>query len=131
MALLGQLWKPIGLALLLAAALGYRALLIHELDAARAQAAHLQSALTEAQVANTAMRDAVTAQNAAVERLTKKLKQSEDEAVARERLAAAHGAAVMRAASASASALEAARMGSGCIAAIRWGNEESAELAQW
>jgi hypothetical protein len=131
MAVLAQLWKPIGLMLLLAAALGYRALLIHERDAARAQAAHLQSALTEAQAANTAMRNAVTAQNAAVARLSSKLKQSADEAAARERSAATESAAVMRRASEDARALVRARMGSGCAAAIRWGNAESAELARW
>jgi hypothetical protein len=131
MAALAQLWKPIGLALLLAAALGYRALLIHERDAARAKASHLQSELTEAQAANAAMHGAITAQNAAVARLTLKLKQSTDEAAARARSAAAQGAAAMREASDDARVLARARMGSGCAAAIRWGNAQSVELARW
>jgi hypothetical protein len=126
-----QLWRPIGLGLLLVAAVGYRALLIHQRDAARAQAAHLGAALTEAQAANAAMRSAVTAQNAAVNRLRAQLKQSADAAAARARAAAAQGAAAIRQAAKSARALEGARMGAGCAAVVRWGNAESAELARW
>lgn len=131
MAALAQLWKPIGLALLLAAVLGYRALLIHERDAARARAAHLQSELSEAQAANSAMHGAVAAQNAAVARLNSKLKRINGEAAARERSAEAQGAASMRRASEEARALARTRMGSGCAAAIRWGNAQSVELARW
>lgn len=128
---LTQLWRPVGLALLIVAALAYRALLVRQRDAARAQATHLQVELTEAQAANTAMHQAIVTQNAAVAQLEAKLKQSADEAAARERSAAAQGTAAMRMAAASASALEKARMGAGCEAAIRWGNAQSAELARW
>jgi hypothetical protein len=61
MLVLLQLWRPLGLGLLLAAAVAYRALLIHQRAAARAQAARLSAALSEAQAAGAAMRSAVEA----------------------------------------------------------------------
>lgn len=126
-----QWWKPIGLGLLLVAAVAYRALLVHQRDAARAQAAQLSAELTQAQAANTAMRGAVAEQNAAVERLKAQLKQSADQAAAREHAAAAQGAAAVRQAAQSAGALERAPIDAGCAAAIKWGNAQSAELARW
>ncbi|HZO81155.1 MAG TPA: hypothetical protein VFB33_05625 [Candidatus Binataceae bacterium] len=126
-----QFWRPLGLSLLVAAALAYRALLVHQRDAARAQAARLGAELAAAQAASAAMRQAVAAQNAAVARLRVELRQSAEAAAARDRAAAAEGAAVMRQAAAGARALQRARIDAGCAAAIRWGNVQSAKLARW
>ena len=43
------------IALLIAAALGYRALLLHQRDAARAEAAHLSASLADAEASNAAL----------------------------------------------------------------------------
>ncbi|MGH7840161.1 MAG: hypothetical protein ACREQD_00360, partial [Candidatus Binataceae bacterium] len=68
--LIGSLAKPLVLVALVAALivglLGYRALLVHQRDAARAQVAGLQAELAGLSAANQAMKAAVTQQNAAV-----------------------------------------------------------------
>lgn len=129
--LAGQLWRPVALALLVAAALGYRALLLHQRDAARAQATHLSASLADAEASNTALQSAIATQNSAVAQLRAELEQGVRDAAARERAAAAKGAAAMRTAASGAQALEGARIDAGCAAAIRWGNERAAELGRW
>jgi hypothetical protein len=122
--LAGQLWKPVALALLITAALGYRALLLHQRDAARAAGAHLRTELADAEASNAALQSAIAAQNSAVAQLRAQL----EEGV---RAAAARGAAAMRSATSGARALEDARIEAGCAAAIRWGNAQAAELGRW
>jgi len=129
--LAGQLWRPVALALLVAAALGYRALLLHQRDAARAQAAHLSASLADAEASNTALQNAIATQNSAVAQLRAELEQSVRDAAARERAATAKGAAAMRTAANGAQALERARIEAGCAAAIEWGNAQAAELSRW
>jgi len=126
-----RLWKPVALALLIAAVLGYRALLLHERDTARAAAAHLSASLADAEASNAALQSAIATQNSAVAQLRTQLEQSARAAAARERAATANGAAVMRMAASGARALESARIDAGCAAAIRWGNAQAAELGQW
>src|SRR5437870_8039391 len=56
--LAGQLWRPVAIALLIAGALGYRALLLHQRDAARAQATQLSASLADAEASNAALQSA-------------------------------------------------------------------------
>jgi hypothetical protein len=120
----------VSLALLITAALGYRALLLHQRDTARTETAHLRAALADAEASNAALQSAIAAQNSAVALLRAELEESV-QAAARERAASARGAAAMRSATSGARALEAARIDAGCAAAIRWGNAEAAELGRW
>ena len=129
--LAAQLWKPVAIALLIAAALGYRALLVHQRDAARAEAAHLGASLADAEASNAALQSAVATQNSAVAQLRAQLDQDAKSAAARAHTAAANGEAAMRTAASGAQALEDARIAAGCAAAIRWGNEQAAELSRW
>src|SRR5512146_927417 len=126
-----QLWKPVAIALLIAAALGYRALLVHQRDAARAAAAHLSASLADAEASNAALQSAIATQNSAVMQLRAQLEQGARAAATRERAAAARGAAAMRSAASGARALQDARIEAGCAAAIRWGNARAAELGRW
>src|SRR5512146_814809 len=124
--LAGQLWKPVAIALLLAAALGYRALLVRQ----RA-AAHLSASLADAEASNAALQSAIATQNSAVMQLRAQLEQGARAAATRERAAAARGAAAMRSAASGARALQDARIEAGCAAAIRWGNARASELGRW
>lgn len=129
--LAGQLWRPALIALLIAAVLGYRALLVHQRDTARAADAHLTASLADAEASNAALQSAIAAQNSAVAQLKTQLKQSTAAAAAREHAAAAAGATAMRAAASGAQTLERARIAAGCMAAIQWGNAQGAELGRW
>ncbi len=82
--LAGQLWKPAAVALLIAAVLGYRALLVHQRDAARAEVTHLSASLADAEASNTALQSAIATQNSAVAKLRTQLDQSARDAAARE-----------------------------------------------
>ena len=128
--LAAKLWQPVALALLIAAALGYRALLLHQRDTARAEAAHRSAALADAEASNAALQSAIATQNSAVAQLRAELEQGV-QAAARERAATAVGTAAMRTAASGARALERARIDAGCAAAIRWGNAQAAELGRW
>jgi hypothetical protein len=130
--LAAKLWQPVALALLIAAALGYRALLLHQRDAARAAVTHLSASLADAEASNAALQSAIAAQNSAVAQLRAELEQGvQAAAAARERAATAMGTAAMRTAASGARALEGARIDAGCAAAIRWGNAQAAELGRW
>ena len=129
--LAGQLWRPMAIALLIAAAVGYRALLVHQRDAARTAVTHLSASLADAEASNAALQKAIAEQNSAVETLKTQLAQSATAAAVRERAADAAGATTLRAAARSAQALEHARIDEGCVAAIRWGNTQAAELGRW
>ena len=74
--LAAKLWKPVAIALLIAAALGYRALLLHQRDAARAEAAHLSASLADAEASNAALQSAIATQNSAVAQLRAELEQA-------------------------------------------------------
>jgi hypothetical protein len=125
------LWKPVAIALLIAAVLGYRALLLHQRDTARAEAAHLSASLADAEASNAALQSAIATQNSAVAQLRTQLEQGAQAAAARARAATANGAALMRTAAVGARALEGARIDTGCAAAISWGNAQAAELSRW
>src|ERR1700746_1142501 len=94
--LAAKLWKPVAIALLIAAALGYRALLLHQRDAARAAATHLSASLADAEASNAALQSAIATQNSAVAQMRAELEQGVQAAAARERAATAVGTAAMR-----------------------------------
>jgi len=129
--LMAGLWKPAAIALLIAAVLGYRALLLHQRDSARAQVTHLSASLADAEASNAALQSAIATQNSAVAQLRTQLEQGAQAAATHERAAAASGAAVMRLAANGARALQSARIDAGCAAAIRWGNAQAVELSRW
>src|SRR6516164_3387612 len=64
--LAAKLWKLAAIALLIAAAAGDRALLLHERDAAQAAGAHLSASLADAEASNAALQSAIATQNSAV-----------------------------------------------------------------
>jgi len=129
--LAAKLWKPVAIALLIAAALGYRALLLHQRDAARAAAAHLSASLADAEASNAALQSAIAVQNSAVAQLRTQMARGAEAAATRERAATAAGAAAMSTAVSGARAIEAAPIEAGCAAAIRWGNAQAVELGRW
>ncbi len=129
--LAAKLWRPAAIALVIAAALGYRALLLHQRDAARAEATHLSASLADAEASNTALQGAIATQNSAVTQLRAQLEQGVQEAAARERAATEKATAAMRTATSGAQTLEGARIDAGCAAAVRWGNAQAAELGRW
>ena len=131
--LAAKLWKAVAIALLIAAALGYRALLLHQRDAPRAAAAHLSASLADAEASNAALQSAIATQNSAVAQLRAELEQGVR--AARPLLSArgdgggnggdAHGGERR------ARRLRARGSTAGCAAAIRWGNARAAELGRW
>lgn len=129
--LVGQLWRPVAIALLIAGALGYRALLLHQRDAARAQATQLGASLADAEASNAALQSAIAVQNSAVAQMRTQMARSAEVAATRERAATAAGAAAMSTAVSGARAIEAAPIEAGCAAAIRWGNAQAVELGRW
>ncbi len=124
-------WKIGALAALLAAALIYREVLVHQRDAARAEVVTLteQNGALRASVA--AMRAAVAQQNAAVAALAAKAQAADAAARARETAAARRGAELMRNNLILARQLRHAPVPNNCAGAIRWGNARGPELGKW
>ena len=119
------------IALLIAGALGYRALLVHQRDAARAQATQLGASLADAEASNAALQSAIAVQNSPVAQMRTQMARSAEVAATREHAATAAGAAAMSTAVSGARAIEAAPIEAGCAAAIRWGNARAVELGRW
>jgi len=135
--LLSQYWKPVALAVLIASALAYRTVLLHERDDARAQAAQL-SAQAQAQaqalrVANQAFGATVDRQNQAVAQLKARADAVENALTAREKAAAGEAAAAQDEAAQQGRALTAAPIDvtAGCDGAIKWANARGPELSSW
>jgi septal ring factor EnvC (AmiA/AmiB activator) len=128
---LAKLWKPAALAALLAAALVYRSVLIHERNSARARAAALANEVAQLKASNSAFQDAVSRQSAAVDELREKLDRSELAMQQREKQFADEAAQITASGFAKARALEHAEVPSGCEGAIRWGNLRGPELGRW
>jgi cell division protein FtsB len=126
-------WKPLALVALLACALAYCALLIHQRDSALAQVVQLTAEAAALRVSNQALGASIQVQNAAIA----KLKGDADAAaqMMNSRMAAASIAGIAAAARGAdqARALIAAPIesGSGCEGAIQWGNARAAELSSW
>ena len=126
-------WKPLALMALLAGALAYRAVLIHERDSARSEVVQLNQEATALRASNQALDASIQLQNAAVG----KLKADADAAtqLMDSRMAAASMAGIAAATRGAdqARALIAAPIesASGCAGAIQWGNARAAELSSW
>ena len=131
--LLVSYWKPLALMALIAGALAYRTILIHERDSARAQVVQLNQEAAALRASNQALGAAIQLQNAAVG----KLKADADAAtqVMNSRMAAASIAGIAAAARGAdqARTLIAAPIesSSGCAGAIQWGNARATELSSW
>jgi hypothetical protein len=129
--LLSSAAKPLAILAVIGLLFGYRALLIHQRDAARAQVATLTLELAATTAANQAMKSAVARQNAAVAALTAAAAVAERQAAAQTAEAARSGAEIMRQESARAAALGRAAVPDGCAGAIAWGNAQGPELGRW
>lgn len=97
-------WKPVAIALALAGLLVYRAVLVHQRDAAVAEVATMTAQFADLKSAEAACEAAVAQQNAAAS------------ASEEERRAAA---------------IEDAPIAPDCAGAIKWGNEQAQELGKW
>jgi hypothetical protein len=131
--LLSQYWKPLALAVLIASAFAYRAILIHERDSARAQVAELTSEAAALRSSNQALGAMIDRQNAAVAELKARADAAENAMTASEDAAAGAGTAAEATAEQQGQALVAAPIdaNSGCEGAIRWGNARAGELSSW
>ena len=130
---LSHYWKPLALAVLVASALAYRAILIHERNDAREKVAQLTAEAAALRTNNQALGAMIDRQNAAVAELRAKADAAVDAMAASEETASREGAAAQGQAEQQARALIAAPIdaNSGCEGAIRWGNAQAAELASW
>ncbi|MGH7917270.1 MAG: hypothetical protein ACREQE_07360 [Candidatus Binataceae bacterium] len=128
---LAQLWKPLALIGLLAAALIYRAVLIRQRDAARAQVKTLQARTIDLQASNAEFQQAIARQNAAVTQLQQQMKQAQRSANQRQDLQSQRGAAIMNSHYGAAAKIEKSSVPSDCEGAIKWGNAQAPELGRW
>jgi hypothetical protein len=131
--LLAKLWKPMLLAGLIAAALAYRALLIHQRDAAVAQVAALTAEAAALRTTNQALGAGIERQNAAVAQLRNEADAAVNAMAANEAAASRSGAAAESEAAQQAHSLIGAAIdvNAGCAGAIRWGNAQAQELSRW
>ena len=126
-----QNWKLIALALVVATAVLYRAVLVHQRDGARAQVTELSAAAAVLRADNAEMKSSVVRQNAALDALQQKMKAAQIEATQREAQYAASATEAMNKELARASAIRKAPVPAGCQGAIEWGNAQGPELGQW
>jgi hypothetical protein len=131
--LLAQYWKPLLLAALVASALAYRAILVHQRDEARAQVTQTSAEMATLRTANQALGATVDQQNQAVARLKAEADAAENAMTARENTASSEATAALDKAEQQARALSAAPINaaSGCEGAIQWGNARAVELSSW
>jgi len=131
--LLSHYWRPLALSALVAAALAYRAMLIHQRDDARNQVAQLNAETAALRTNNQALGSIIERQDAAVAELKARADAAVNTMAADETAAARAGAALQIQAQAKAHALMTAPIdaASGCEGAIRWGNARAAELSSW
>ena len=124
-------WKPIALVLVVMAALAYRAVLIHERDAARREAARLTTENAELQASVNQLTAALKRQDAAVAAMGRRADKAAAAFATRSHAADARARRVEARAESEASRLVHAPINSGCAAAIQWGNREAKELSRW
>ena len=113
-----QNWKLIALAVLIISLVVYRAVLVHQRDAARAQVAALTDAAAVLRADNASMAAAVTQQNRAVAALQAKMKLDQDAAAVRETDSANRASAALAQELAHSRAISNAPIPAGCQAAI-------------
>jgi uncharacterized protein len=128
---LSYVWKPLAIAAALAALIGYRAMLVSQRDAARAQAATLSERLSQCAASTDALKRAIAEQNAALARMRDEQSQAAAMQRSREAASAARAEAVFKREAAKANAIGNEDVPSDCEGAIRWGNGEGPELGQW
>jgi hypothetical protein len=126
-----KLGKPLVIVAVIAALAGYRMWLIHQRDAARAQAQALTAQVSALKTANQSMEAAVAWQNGQIAELSARAAQAV--AVARQQAdaAARSGAAAMAQAVAEAKSVSHAQVPESCGGAIAWGVAQGPELGQW
>jgi hypothetical protein len=131
--LLSHYWKPLALAALVAAAFGYRGILLHERNDARAATAQLTAETAALRVSNQALGATIGRQNAALAELKAEADAAVNAMDARADSAVRAGAAARDQAQEQGRALSVAPIdaGGGCEGAIQWGNARAAELARW
>ena len=129
--MLANLWKPLALVALLAGLAAYRAVLVHQRNEARTQAASLQAKMLSLQASIEAMKVSVAQQNAAVEEMGKRLQAARAAAQQREVEYARGGAKVLSKEIARAHTLMQTQVPSGCEGAIEWGNGQGPKLGEW
>jgi hypothetical protein len=131
--LLSSYWKPLLLAVLVASAVAYRAILIHERNDALAKVAQLTAEAAALRISNQALGATIDRQNAAVAELQTAATAAANAMASREQAASVEGAAAQGQADQQAHALIAAPIdiNSGCEGAIRWGNAQAEELSSW
>jgi len=128
---LTQLWKPIAILGLVAGLMVYRAVIIHQRDAARRQVQADQTEIMGLRASNAALTAAIGQQNAAVEGLRARMQAVSAAAGQREAAYANQGGEIMRNETARARAMSQAPVPAGCAGAIEWGNAQGPELGRW
>ena len=126
-----QNWKLIALVVLVAAAFGYRAVLIHQRNNAQAQVTALSEAAAVLRADNASMAAAVARQNEAIDALQAKMTLARSDATQREAQYANSAAQAMTRELAHAHAVRNAPIPAGCQSAINWGNAQGPELGRW
>ena len=126
-----QNWKAIALAAMVATALIYRTVLVHQRDGARAEVTTLSGAAAALRAENASMASAVTRQNEAIDVLRIKMTLARREAAQRQARYAANAAQAMSREVAHANAVRNAPVPAGCQGAIKWGNAQGPELGRW
>ncbi len=131
--LLSHYWKPMILAVMVAAVVAYREVLVHQRDSARGQIVQLTAEATSLRTSNQALGQMIARQNAAVAELKARADVAVNAMSANETAATREGSAAQGQAMQQAHALMETPMaaGSGCEGAIRWGNARAAELSSW
>jgi hypothetical protein len=129
--LLLSYWKQIVLAIAIVGAIGYRAVLIHQRNAARAQAESIAVQLADWKAAEAICEASVARQNAAVNAMKSAAETAAAAARTREAKVAVSSAAIAQKEEERAGAIESAPVEGGCEGAIRWGNAQVQELGKW
>jgi septal ring factor EnvC (AmiA/AmiB activator) len=123
--------KPAAIVIIVIGLVTYRAILVHERDAARSQAAAFQAEFAAAQAANQSLSAEIARQNFQTEALQRQAKAAADSLKTRNQQAAAASASLMNQEIARANAIAAQPIADGCAAAIEWGNGAGPELGKW
>jgi hypothetical protein len=130
---LSHYWKPLMLLALLAAAIAYRAVLLHQRDEARSQVTQLTVEAAALRTSNQALGTMIDRQNAAVAQLKAQADAAMNAMSASENAASiAAGAAESQAEQQGKALLTAPiDVNARCAGAIQWGNAQAAELSSW
>jgi hypothetical protein len=131
--MLSHYWKPLALVVLVAAALGYRTVLVHERGDALKKVARLTAEAVALRASNQALGATIDRQNAAVADIKTRADAAVNAMAADQAAAAREGEAAETKSEQEGRALIAAPIDSksGCEGAIQWGNAQAAGLSSW